>query len=194
MHDHQDRPRYDQYAKIGISITAGIVALLFLVSFVSLISFDPKDSDYVYPANTPVKNWAGVWGVLTARLCYQWFGGIAFLLPTAWLCVLLWLWAGIRSFWLAMAWLLWWIVLLGWCCTMASLAEQAPLLSDRMPSYGGIVGLFLLSLLRTYLGGIASWGILILLGFSLVFNAITLWLECLFLVNLGRMQQSGSSQ
>lgn len=156
------------------SIPIGGVLFVLL----SLLSFVPGDLEYNYPPNTAFHNYGGKYGALLARFLYKWFGLIAYLIPLVVLgCSLL--IAKISR--IGSTWLLWGILFCGWCCLVVSYLETSPILSKRMPSYGGVLGLFCISYLRSHFGRSTITAIILIGTIALIFYAYTLWCEYRYL-------------
>ena len=64
-----------------IEISGVIISLLGVLLFLSLISYNPEDPNFIFPANTEIKNLLGFQGSYTSDLFFQSIGLIAFLVP-----------------------------------------------------------------------------------------------------------------
>ena len=64
-----------------IEISGVIISLLGVLLFLSLISYNPEDPNFIFPENTEIKNLLGFQGSYTSDLFFQSIGLIAFLVP-----------------------------------------------------------------------------------------------------------------
>lgn len=63
-------------------IRVTIASVVCLLAWVALLSFSPADppTQSVWPQNSPVENWCGVWGARAAYLAFRYLGASAYLL------------------------------------------------------------------------------------------------------------------
>lgn len=149
------------------------LCLVFLFMTLSLISYDIKDTGNTYPPQTPISNWMGKAGAIFSYTLYLWLGQVVWMIPLG--LVLLIMQKGKFSFSHGY-WVCWCFFLLLWVCTLASFWEKLSLDSDRMPSKGGLLGLFLSEKWQLYFGKFSAL-FLLCTGIILAIYAFTIALE-----------------
>lgn len=166
--------------QIGL-IGGGIIFALFLLGH--LAYYEPQEGEFPYSSRAPRTT-----GMLLAHVLYKWFGIFAYLIPAEMLLSTYLFSKRVHLTWHGMAWLLWQIIVVGWSCTLAAYLEVSPLVSERMPSYGGITGIFFCQLLPYHLGLIGTKVVLLLSGIAILAYGFTLWMELAFLITLEKLE------
>lgn len=153
-----------EFFKINLNtIATFVLASIAFCMAISLLSFHAGDMEYIYPPQ-PIKNWFGIAGAKFALITFKWLGWVAWLLPISSILLLLVLRLSRGSCPAAMqaAGLL--LLILVWAATTASYLDPVLLISQKMPSYGGILGLFVKDFLRGYISNKVAAILLIMTG------------------------------
>lgn len=147
-----------------------------LLCYMALFSYDRGDLGDTYPKKDSFQNWVGKGGAILANNLYLWFGNMAYLLPLALLLPLLLLISPFSLRYLPLRLMNLAFCTLLWACTFFSFWEKFPSHSDKMPSQGGILGLFFWETGKNFFGVYSSF-LLFLVGALLIFEAYTLGIE-----------------
>ena len=147
--------------------------LIFCYFFLALLSYELRDMGQTYPKNTQILNWMGKGGAFLAHSLFLWLGKVAWLVPFA---IALCFFQAEKQSICRRYWVCWGFFFFLWLCTLGSFWEKFCIDSDKMPSQGGLLGLFLLDNLQLYFGKFNAF-FLLCTGIVLGLYAFTIALE-----------------
>ncbi|NUM35909.1 MAG: DNA translocase FtsK 4TM domain-containing protein [Candidatus Brocadiae bacterium] len=173
--------------RIPVSYILKILSILFFFYFfLALFSYELRDMGHTYPRQPKVGNWMGGSGAILAHYSFLWLGQVSWLMPFI-LAFGLWK-IEKQSMYFYSYWFCYLFFFFLWLCTLGSFWEKFCIDSDRMPSQGGLLGLFLLENLQLFFGNFHAF-FLLFAGIILGIYAFTIVLQQKYLTKIQRQEK-----
>ena len=162
------------------AIAIGFIGIAIYI-LLSLASYNPQDVGEFFPYNSSYQNYCGKNGAVLAHWLFKWLGCVAWSLPELLLLAAGAILVNISISKISIAWVCCLAITLVWSCCLASYCEPSGIYLANMPSYGGMIGIYLVTNLNDYLGKATGW-LLLCFGVGLGLYAISLYWEYRFLL------------
>lgn len=148
--------------------------ILFALLLLCLLTYHPQDVEDTYPFTESINNDSGIIGAYIAHFCYSYFGIMAYGLPA--LVILLYMLAKADESLLYIGWWIWGIITFFWCSIALTYWQPATFKSTYIPSWGGLVGEYLLLQFQIYIYNSMDI-VLIMIGIGLFICGFSLFIE-----------------